>query len=157
MLTQQFFLVAYEFTTSFITAEWQDIIQSTRLILHPTGVRWDFVALVKDGRKPHLIYSRIKNIQEYIFLHIRLGFLMFSPSCARKSHLSPPTVRWLSLLGDCFCSILKEPRYCVNSVPLETGKSHLHQLLVKDSYNHHASNQCMLYNCIKHIFFCCSR
>ena len=49
--------IAYEITTSFITAKWYDIIQSTRVILHPPGVRWDFLALVKMAEK-HVWYAR---------------------------------------------------------------------------------------------------
>ena len=45
--TALFFIVAYEFTTSFIKAEWHDVIQST-----PGGVRWDFLATVKTAENP---------------------------------------------------------------------------------------------------------
>ena len=127
---------------------------------------------------------------ETFFLHIRLGFLLFSPALENLRGCKMTRVLWMTsekiyewmrkficyykntvhslthilnpfvpiflsknnktkklslvtgtdgnfrLLSDCFWSTLAEPRYCVNS-PLETGKSHLHHLLVKDYYNLH--------------------
>ena len=46
MLTQHhFFIVAYEFTTSFITAEWHDVIQSTN------HLKMRFSSIGENGEK----------------------------------------------------------------------------------------------------------
>ena len=53
MLKQYYiFIIAYEFTTLFITAELHDVIQSTIVILHLPGVRCDFLAPVKTAENP---------------------------------------------------------------------------------------------------------
>ena len=54
-------------------------------------------------------------------------FLFLKMICKKKKlSLVTGTDGNFQLSGDCFCSTAAEP---------QTGKSHLHQLLVKDSYN----------------------
>ena len=79
-----FFIVAYEFTTSFIMAEWHDVIQSTRVILHPLDVRWDFLAPVKMSENPvwyaRMLYLTATKTKWHTFYHKITNWLSFQIS-----------------------------------------------------------------------------